>query len=617
MVEMKKTATSEVVLLRDGTRLGERLVASGRFTQASMDALAIEAKRSGSLLGEYLVAKRLISRADMYESLSVSLRRIPIRTVPELPEWDLLLNDAGGALGSQERPTSWESLALGLSTDIARGDRRFFILTTEDALKGHQHAGLYARATKDGYAVRGLLIAQDRSVLDVVLSEWSKRRGSVHSRSAAQSGEMHIEWDRIVYEAYKLGASDIHLKIRMGKGEIRFRIHGDLQVHPLSLTDEKAMLLASSMYNTMVDAGSTGDGFNPRIPQDAVITRSFPEGDVRLRYAGIPIEPNGLKVTLRLIPIGVEVKPKTHAELGYSPDQCELLERIFSRSSGLILFLGTTGSGKSTSMAHSLMRVVAERPNKLLHTVEEPVEIIIPGASQTAVVRQKDGEGSDKKTNEFVVVMRSLMRSDPDYLMVGEIRDPDTAALAIQAVRSGHLCVSTLHTESAPITYDRMAGLGIPRGDMASIGLVAGLIYQRLVPVLCPHCKIQAMEIAKAPGEHQPLLLRLSRYLTHDNFDGIFFKNTIGCKQCNGRGVTGRTVCAEIMVPTPRMMHAIAVGDSHVLWAEWRASIDPNDPHCMRGRTAFEHALSKMRQGITSPAHVEQEFKFLDETVFE
>lgn len=610
------TTNSAVIPIKAVGRLGDRLVATGRFTRESMDALAAQAKLSGTLLGEYLVAKRLISRADMYEALAPALRRIHIRSVPELPEWDLLLNDAGAVLGGQERPSSSESLALGSSTDIARGDRRFFILTTEDALKGHQHVGLYARATKDGFAVRGLLVAHDRSVLDVVLSEWTKRRGSVQSRSGANDGEMHIQWDRIVYEAYKLGASDIHLKIRMGKGEVKFRIHGDLELHPISLTEEKAMSLALSMYNTMVDAGSTGDGFNPRITQDAVVTRTFPEGDVRLRYAGLPIEPSGVYITLRIIPIGVEVKPKSHAELGYSHDQCELLERIFARSSGLILFLGTTGSGKSTSMAHSLMRVVAERPNKLLRTVEEPVEIIIPGASQTSVVRQKKIEGSEK-VNEFVEVMRSLMRSDPDYLMVGEIRDPDTASLAIQAVRSGHLCVSTLHSDGAPIAYDRLTGLGTPRGDMASVGLVAGLIYQRLVPVLCSHCKVPAAHIAKAPGEHQAVLWRLQRYLTHDNFEGIFFKNPIGCKQCHGRGVVGRTVCAEILVPTPKMMHAIAVGDSHALWTEWRASIDLNDPHCMRGRTAFEHALSKMRQGITSPVHVEQEFRFLDETVFE
>lgn len=597
-------------------RLGDVLVESGLFAQEAIDRLALDAKHADVRLGEYLVSKHLITLTQLYDALGKMLNQIPIRSVAELPAWDVLLNDVGQVMASGDRPST--VLALGVGADLTRGERRCFVLTTAAGRNMVSFASVFTRAAREGFTVRAVLVAKDQSVLDVVLSEWRARRGSNDDAAGAASmadKEIHIQWDRIIYEAYRRGASDVHLKIARGRGEIKFRINGSLRPHPLALTTENALLLASSMYNTMVDEGSTGDGFNRRISQSAVVTRQYSEGALRLRYEGLPIEPDGVYVTLRLIPIGVEIKPKSFTELGYSDDQAELLERIFARSSGLILFVGTTGSGKSTSMAHALMEVVRSRPDKLLRTVEEPVEIIIPGASQTSIVRRKQLAG-EPKTNEFVEVMRSLMRSDPDYLMVGEIRDPDTASLAIQEVRSGHLCVSTLHADGAPIVYDRLSGLGIPRAELASVNLVAGLIYQRLVPVLCPHCKLTAAQVGEMTKTHDRLFTRLRRRLNHGNFEGIYFANPAGCTRCDRTGIAGRTVCAEILVPRPSMMKAIASGDSHGLWSAWRSEIDEARPDVMQGRTAFEHALLKMRQGIVSPADVEREFFFLDTEVF-
>lgn len=596
-------------------RLGELLVEAGLFSHDGIEVHAAEAHRAGLKLGEYLTSKHLITRGDLYEVLQKLLRSITIQTVRDLPEWDVVLNDAGQPLGGQDRPKG--TLLLALSNEVASGARRAFLLTTEAEMGSHRYASLYAKVTAEGYAIRGKLLAEDPSILDVVMSEWGTRRMGAPGKNDASSSALHTLWDKIIYDAYKLGASDIHLSAAMGRGEVRFRIHGDLEPQPIALTEEDALQLASSMYNTMVDKGSTGDGFNPRLTQDAVVTRSFPEGSLRLRYACLPVEPSGVNVTLRLIPIGVTAKPKTAAQLGYSADQCDTLDRIFSRSSGLILFLGTTGSGKSTSMANMLMQLVKERPGKILRTVEEPVETRIPGASQTSFVRSKK-EAGEEKSNVFVDVMRALMRADPDYLMVGEIRDPDTAGLAIQAVRSGHLCVSTLHADGAPLAYDRLEGMGIPRAEIASVGLVAGLIYQRLVPVLCPHCKVSTLAIKKdTTGEYSGVLRRLDHYLDGKSSETVFFRNAMGCAHCDKRGIVGRTVCAEILVPKPSMLRAIAEGDSRSIWKAWREGIDATRPEVMTGRTAFEHALWKMCEGVVSPLDVEKEFRYLDEQVFE
>jgi type II secretory ATPase GspE/PulE/Tfp pilus assembly ATPase PilB-like protein len=530
-----------------------------------------------------------------------------------LPEWDIILNAAGQSLGDKENPRS--TLLLALNEDLSAGKRQLFILTTEQAISSNKYSSLMVKVMDAGYRVRGVLIATDPSILDVLISEWSTKTTNKGEGKTVTTSEIHDQWDRIIVDAMRAGASDIHLAATMGRGEVAFRVLGEIEPQPYTFTEEQALELAASMYNTMVDVGSTASGFNQRVIQDAVVTRNYPEGSIRLRYSGLPVEPNGINVTLRLIPIGVTAKAKTPEKLGYSEDQCHQLERMFARSSGLILFLGTTGSGKSTSMANMLTRLVQDRPGKKLRTVEEPVEIRIPGASQTSVVRARKSD-ADEPSNEFIDVMRALMRSDPDYLMVGEIRDRDTATLAIQAVRSGHLCVSTLHADGAPLAYDRLSGMGVDRKDLASVGLISGLVFQRLVPVLCEQCRVPAARVEQPDGQLLAVMRRLRTYLGDRSAEGIYFRSHRGCSACGGRGVTGRTVCAEILVPRPSMLHAISKSDSTELWKQWRSQIDETRPDRMEGRTAFEHALWKMERGICSPVDVEKEFFFLDEKVF-
>ncbi|MGH8159361.1 MAG: GspE/PulE family protein [Rhodanobacter sp.] len=588
--------TVELALVHQGVVKREDLVIHKR-----------EAERAGLPVADYLLQKHLLSRADYYHAIGLFHRDkggVPVANARDLPDWDTIFNDLGQVLGGSQPVTT--HLLLGLSTDLAAGRRQAFLLTTPGGTEGAVHAALVSRLLTSNFKIRATLIAES-SVLEVVRAEWRTRTGG-NKKGASTESELHDRWDKIIENAWGEEASDIHLTARRGRGELKFRIHGELEVQNVSLTEEDAMELSRAMYNTMVDAGSTKDGFNARAEQDAVVMRPLAGGLMRLRYSGLPVEPDGISVTLRLIPMNVQAKPKSPAQLGYSDDQCDLLERMFARSSGVILLLGTTGSGKSTSMANLLMQKVLDHPGKQLRTVEQPVEILIPGSnvSQTSVV------GTD-----FVSTMRALLRADPDYLMVGEIRDPATADLALQAVRSGHLCVSTLHADGAPIAYDRLAGMGVKRADMASVGLVAGLIYQRLVATLCADCKVPAAKVAEDRHvEHVGILRRLSAYLGAEPMDGIYFRNATGCPKCKGRGVTGRTVCAEIMVPRAKMLKAIAEGDSAALWESWRAEIDPAKPELMRGRTAFEHALWKMRQGMCSPLDVEKEFKFLDEPVY-
>lgn len=583
------------------SEIGGALVQIGALDRGSLADAHATATSTGRQLEDVLIAAGTVNRADLVEA-SVKAGFVPVvNRLMDLPEWNVILNDAGQSLGLGA--TRDKQIAI-IANEHDR-TRRCFMVLADTAPKAKAQACV-AKLVSRGYTLAATLpVKQD--LLDVLYSEWDNRAAATTSKRDDES-ELQKEFDRIALDAYKQNASDIHISTSRGRAAIHLRIHGELE-HYMDLTEERAFSLCSAIYNTLAERGSTKEGFNPLNTQDAVIERNFPAGMVRFRYSGLPIAPSGFDVTLRIIPIGVTAKRKTPEQLGYSPDQCDALERIFSNSSGLILFAGTTGSGKSTTMANMLSKVAEERPGKKIRTVEEPVEYRIDGAYQTPVKRIK-GDRSD-----FLNVLRQLMRSDPDLIMVGEIRDGDTAELAIQAVRSGHLCVSTIHADGAPICYDRLVGMGMNRQDLASVGLVAGLIYQKLVQVLCPHCKVPASHVELTAGDRTRRVLdRVIKVV--GGLEGIFFRNESGCQRCAGRGVIGRTVCAEIFRPTPSMLDAVGSADSTQLWREWRRTIGENELD-MTGRTAFEHAIAKMKEGIVSPDSVEAEFRFLDERPYE
>jgi len=558
-------------------------------------ALAASAK-TNKRIGEELLASGVVSRNDLIQAAIRQKQRVSIRTLSDLPDYSILLSDPSGGIGVARRDTRYALLG-----DTLNGRKRMFLVVSSEI--GDDPVGQEAvlLGTQAGWAFAGRITASAELV------------GLVYAQAIARDAKIEVtdysalqqDFDRIGKDAYLRGASDIHMSVWEGKAQIALRIHGELERYE-DLTEDRARSLAATAYNTLSESGSTKDGFNPRVVQDAVIERIFPEGMIRFRYSCLPLAPVGFDVTLRIIPIGVKAPPKALGTLGYSADQVETLDRMFSNSSGLILFAGTTGSGKSTTMSHSLMKVAEDHPGKKIRTVEEPVEFKIEGAFQTPVTRIK-GDSSD-----FVPVLRQLMRSDPDIIMVGEIRDIDTANLTIQAVRSGHLCVSTIHADGAPLCYDRLAGMGVSRTDLASVGLVAGLVYQKLVPLLCPSCKQPAEDFRATTDPRLHGVLERVKSVV-GGLGGIYLRNPKGCQACNYRGIVGRTVTAEILRPTPAMLGSIAAQDSNGIWRKWRSTISDASPDVMRGRTAFEHAIWKMRKGLVSPVAVESEFRYLDE----
>lgn len=588
-------------------RLGDLLVGAGRVSPEDVEAALTYSKRSGQRLGEVLLQQTGVRRADIYAALWRQRVDISIEKLADLPEWNQILNDAEGPMGVTKRDASFACLTHSdESANWPRSSPRqipYFVLCTREARDSIALKTVTTQSAVLGYAPIGYLYAS-QELLQALYDTYDAQRGGGRIARAASADDdgLHREYDEIAHAAFKRGSSDIHITNQFGRAYIKFRVHGLLEDYR-DLPTEKVMRLMASAYNTLTEEGSTKDGYNSARCQDAVIERTFPEGLVRFRYSGMPLAPNGADHTLRIIPIGVAAKRKSMADLGYSPDQCDALDRIFGNSSGLIAFVGTTGSGKSTTMANKLMAVAAAHPGKKIRTIEEPVEYRIEGAYQTPVVRVY----GDKR--DFMTVMRAVLRADPDILGIGETRDYDTAELVLHAVRSGHLAVTSIHAESALGVYDRLASMGISRLDLASVGLVAGFVYQKLIPVLCPDCKVPVKDLVDNKRLH-PLFRRIE--VAAGGTDGIYFHRENGCAKCSSRGVIGRTVCAEILRPTKKMLKPIAESDSLGLWEMWR-STRRTDPADMTGRTAMEHAIWKMTQGIVDPSHVEDAFKFLDE----
>lgn len=594
---------------------GAALVQIGAATIEQIDRALQDSQKTGRKLGATLLADNIVSKNDLIHAAFVQNEPvIVLERRLDFPDFDMVLSEPGSVLKFSDRSENFILVALRHDRD----DRAFLI-------QAHDTDGDTFALTAAQAAIRQKFrvisrIRTSRENLNVVFRELDHSGGgpSVASSSirvaSIQDGptDQQRRFFDLGRRALKERASDIHIWTQRGTGRIVFRIDGVLEYID-HITQEDAFELFHSIYNTLTETGSTQEGFNRAQMQDAVVEHRYPEGTVRFRYSGMPIGHDGHRVTLRVIPVGATSKPKTFSELGYSTDQCEMLERMFSYSSGLIVVSGTTGSGKSTTIANALGNMAKEAtppnsdvPAKLIATVEQPIEITIPGVLQTAV------PGEERE--DFLEVLRQNLRSDPDVIGVGEVRDEESAHVTIQAVRSGHLCLTTVHADSAPLVYDRFVGMGVSREDLAGVGLVVGFIYQKLLRVLCERCKVPASDLMDVASP--ALLAQLERIRKRvGTLEGIYYRNETGCPACKARGVTGRTVCAEILRPTPAILQAVAANDSTGVWRLWRSTIKPDRPADMTGRTAFEHAIYKMQLGLVSPRDVEREFRYLDEPI--
>ncbi|PWK54396.1 type IV-A pilus assembly ATPase PilB [Pleionea mediterranea] len=368
--------------------------------------------------------------------------------------------------------------------------------------------------------------------------------------------------NKLLLDAIKKGASDLHFEPYEKNYRVRFRIDGIL--HEVSSPPSNL----SSRISARLKVMSRLDISERRIPQDGRIKLKLSKNKaIDFRVSTLPTL-FGEKIVMRILDpssamLGIEV-------LGYEEDQRELYENALFKPQGMVLVTGPTGSGKTVSLYTGVNML--NQPERNISTAEDPVEINLEGVNQVNV--------NPKAGLDFASALRAFLRQDPDVILVGEIRDLETAEIAIKAAQTGHMVLSTLHTNSAPETLTRLVNMGVAPFNIAtSVNLV---IAQRLARRLCSHCK-QVIEI---PEEAQ-----LDAGFTNEQIGTFQIYEPVGCDNCT-QGYKGRVGIYQVMPVSEEMGRIIMEGGNAINIADQAEKEGINDLH--------RSGLLKVMQGVTS-----------------
>ncbi len=379
--------------------------------------------------------------------------------------------------------------------------------------------------------------------------------------------------NKIIIDAYNRGASDIHIEPQAGKKPvlIRIRVDGVCQVYQTIPYIYKNALI--SRIKIMADL----DISERRLPQDGKIQfKKFAPLDIELRVATLPTINQNEDVVMRILHSG---EPIPLEKLYMSErDYKEFLD-IIHKPYGIVLVVGPTGSGKTTTLHSALKRI--NTPEKKIWTAEDPVEITQEGLRQVQVM--------PKIGLDFAAAMRAFLRADPDVIMIGEMRDLETASTAIEASLTGHLVFSTLHTNSAPETITRLLDMGLDPFNFADA--ILGILAQRLARTLCPNCKEKYH-----PTREEFEILRESygegfEELGIEYNDDLYLYRAKGCEKCNNTGYRGRVALFELLVGTPEIKRLI----------QKRAPIEELRKQAIKDgmRTLMQDGIRKVFMGLT------------------
>jgi len=365
----------------------------------------------------------------------------------------------------------------------------------------------------------------------------------------------------LIEEAMADGSSDIHFEVQEKSSRVRYRIDGNLvDKYEVPLDEYPAMVNAIKIKSSL-------DIAEKRLPQDGRIFFNHNGKRLDIRVSIIPTI-HGEKVVFRLLN-----KDTSHIDLeriGFQPEQLEHYKNGFLRSHGLVLISGPTGSGKTTTLYATLKRLNTRDKNIL--TIEDPIEYTLGGINQ---VQLKEGIGLT-----FPVALRTFLRQDPDIIMVGEIRDPETAQIAIRSALTGHLVLSTIHTNSAWGIVSRLMEMGVPEYLISATLNVA--VAQRLVRLVCPDCKQEMNPDIGTIGKFMP------------DWNGLTYAPK-GCSACNYSGYRGRKAIFEVIEMNNDLRNEIKLKNIDPVCLKGTGQNQSLDAQArrlfMEGKTTFEEIL--------------------------
>lgn len=506
---------------RKRIRLGECLLNEKFITQEKLDeALALQ-KSSGKRLGELLVENGYVTGEQLATALSrqLGLGIVNLQVI-EIPDDILNMVPANilrkhKVLPFEYKPGAPNTLHVAMSDPmdtVAIDDIGIVTnLSIEPVLSTAQ----------------SIMLALDKyygnTDLKDAAEQYAKERTHVHEEAEQETAEVTNSpivqlVTTMIESAVRQRASDIHIEPGARNLRIRFRIDGALYERAVYNNN----LLGAIVTRIKIVSGM--DISEKRKPLDGRMTQIVDRLEYDIRVSTLPTV-YGEKVVMRLASKSALNRSKD--QLGLRPDEMEVFDRIISNPNGILLVTGPTGSGKSTTLYTALSELNKEDVN--IVTVEDPVEANINGINQVQV--------NPKADLSFASALRSILRQDPDIIMIGEIRDQETASIAVQASITGHLVVSTLHTNSSASTVTRLEDMGLEAYLIADS--VIGIIAQRLIRRLCPECK-QAYEASAQE----------KRLLGVDEDKPLTLYRKVGCPKCSNTGFSGRTGVYEIMEVT-------------------------------------------------------------------
>lgn len=544
-------------------RLGEALVLSNAITEEQLNRALEEQKKSGKRLGEVLSDQGLITEDIIAQVLSAQLG-YPIIELSniDIPQEVRGLVSTSVLKKNKILPIEYAENNMNVLRVAMADPQDMDAMDDISIITGCQVEPLIATP-------RNILMAIDRlygsSEVASALDEYAKERFGTDEEDDSENEDINnspivVLVKEMIERAARQRASDIHIEPLEKSVRIRYRIDGVLY--------EKAkydIKILSAMSARVKIIGGM-DISEKRKPQDGRITQMVDRMEYDIRVSILPTV-YGEKIVMRLASKTALNREKS--QLGLKPAEMAQFDHILKNPHGILLVTGPTGSGKSTTLYTALSELNTEEVNII--TVEDPVEANIDGINQVHV--------NPKADLTFASALRSILRQDPDIIMIGEIRDHETASIAVQASITGHLVVSTLHTNSSASTITRLEDMGLEPYLIADS--IVGVIAQRLVRRLCPACKKPRM----ATEEEKELM-----GLKQDEEVQIY--EPCGCIQCDQMGYKGRIGVYEIMEMTPELKRIISKnGDAD----EIRDQALKDGMHTLR-MSATEYVLN----GITS-----------------
>ena len=547
-------------------RLGEILVQQNLLTSEQLKLALDEQKRSGRKLGRVFIEQGYVTEEEISEALAKQLQipyinlkyyNIKPEVVQKLPETQarrfraIVLEDNPKALKiGMADPTDLN--AYDEIARIVKHDIEIAVVTETQLL------GVIDRVYRRTSEITGL--AQE---LQAELGDDAVDFGALSITPGLEEAPVVKLLQSVFEDATQVRASDIHIEPQEKKLVIRFRIDGLLHLQ----TEADSKIASALVLRLKLMSGL--DISEKRLPQDGRFNVKIRTSMVDVRLSTMPTQ-YGESVVMRLLNQGSGIL--TLDRIGMPPHILERVQAVLQRPSGMMLVTGPTGSGKTTTLYASLAKL--NTPERKIITVEDPVEYRLPGINQVQV--------HDKIDLTFARVLRSALRQDPDVILVGEMRDQETVETGLRAAMTGHMVLSTLHTNDAMTTPIRLLDMGAPRYMVAlSLQMV---LAQRLVRLICESC---TGPYTLLPGEHEWLAQEIGAKVD----DHRYFKGK-GCSNCNGTGYLGRTGVYEMLEMTKAVVEAANQDDpAKFLEVATRE---------MQGNTLRAHAAQLVVEGKTT-----------------